>query len=186
MLSRVSMVSGRLQGAVALLPVAGAQLVGLQRIKDAQHLSGATPHVQVRDVDEADYAVRVDDEGGALGNAGLRVEDPECACELALDVREHGERQVLQLLLLAPPRQVHELAVDAGAEQLRVTRAELLLELAEGGDLGGADEGEVLRPEEYDLPLAGEALVGERLECLLGIARDDAGEGKLGETVAYA
>src|SRR3984957_16143629 len=186
MLSRVSIFSGRLQGVVALLPVTRAQLVGLQRIKNAQHLLGTATHVHVSDVHEADDPVRVDDEGGTLCDAGLRVEDPESACELALDVREHRERQVLQLFLLAPPRQVHELAVDAGPEQLRVTRAELLFELAEGGDLGGADEGEVLGPKEHDLPLAGKALVDKGLERLLGIARDDAGEGKPGETVAYA
>src|SRR5205814_2912701 len=45
MFSRVIM-SGRLQGLFALLPVAGAQLVGLQRIEHAEHLLGAAADVE--------------------------------------------------------------------------------------------------------------------------------------------
>src|SRR5215472_13364598 len=178
--------SGRLQGLFALLPVAGAELIRLQRIEHSQHVLGAAADGEVGHVDEADHTLGVDDVGGALGHAGLRVEDSECARELALDIREHRERQILQLLPVAPPGEMYVLAVDADAEQLRVAGAELLVELAEGGDLGGADEGEILGPEEHHLPLAGEALVGEGLERLRGIARYDAGEGEPGETLAYA
>jgi len=59
-------------------------------------------------------------------------------------------------------------SVDTPVEH-RVALIERLVELAEGGDLGRADEGEVLRPEEHDLPLAGLALVGNLLEASLGI-----------------
>src|SRR2546429_5747210 len=76
MFSRVVM-SGRLQGLFALLPVAGAQLVGLQRIEHAEHLLGAAADVEVGDVDEADDPLRIHDEGRALRHAGLGVEDAD-------------------------------------------------------------------------------------------------------------
>src|SRR5215831_7833463 len=118
MLSRVS-ISGRLQGLFALLPVAGAELIGLQRIEHPQYFLGAAADVAVGDVDEADHALRIDDERGALRHASLGIENPERSRQLALDVREHRERERPQLLFLAPPGEVHVLAVDADTEQLR-------------------------------------------------------------------
>src|ERR1700739_2989607 len=85
MASRVFM-SGRLQGLFALLPVAGAELVGLQRIEHPQHFRGAAADGEIRDVDKADHALRIHDVGGALGDAGLRIEDAEAAGELAPDI----------------------------------------------------------------------------------------------------
>src|SRR6185312_1614224 len=171
--SRV-VISGRLQGFFALLPVARAQLVGLQCIEHAQDLFRAATDVQVGDVDEANDPLRIDDEGGALGDSFTRIEDAEAAGELALDVGEHGERQALQLLLRLAPGQVNELTVDAHSEDLRIARLELAIELAEGGDFRRTDEGEVFRPEEHDGPLAREAVVGEGLEGMVQIARDGA------------
>src|SRR4029077_5569586 len=127
MASRV-FTSGRLQGLCALLPVAGTELIGLQRIEHPQDFLGAAADGEVGDVDEADHALRVHDVGGALRDARLRVEDTERRGELALDVREHRQRQLLQLGPLAPPGEVHELTVDAHAEQLRIAGAELALE----------------------------------------------------------
>ena len=65
-----------------------------------------------------------------------------------------GEGQGLQVGVVLPPGQVHELAVGRDAIDHGVAVVEIALELAEAGDLGRADEGEVLRPEEHDLPLA--------------------------------
>ena len=101
-------------------------------------------------------------------------------------VRKHREGQILQLVLRATPGEVHELAVDADAEHLRVTRLELLVELAERRNLGGADEREILGPEKHDLPLAGEAVLGEGLERLVRLVRDDAREGKFRKTLTDA
>src|SRR6202035_792775 len=117
---------------------------------------------------------------------GLGIEDSELRGQLTLDVSQHRERQVLQLVLLTTPGQVHELAVDADTENLRVTGLEFLIELAERGNLGRAHEREVLGPEEYDLPLALEAVLGERLERALQVAGNYAGEGKLGKFLSNA
>src|SRR5579864_4445753 len=183
--SRV-LISGRLQGLFALLPVAGTELVGLQRIENAQHFGRVAADRKIGDVDEADHALGVHDVGGALGDARFGVENAEAPGELALDVREHRERQVLQLLLFIPPGEVHVLAVDADAEQLRIARLELPVEPAEGGDLGGTDEREILGQEQHHLPLAGEALVAHGAKRRLRVARDDAGEGEAGKTLTNA
>src|ERR1700728_3923070 len=180
------LMSGRLEGVLTLLPVARAQLIGLQRVEHAQHFLGAAADIQVGDVDEADHALRIDDEGGALRHARLRIEDAERTGQLALDVRQHRERELPELLLVAPPGEVHVLAVDAGAEQLRIARAKLLLEVPEGGDLGRAYEGEVLWPEEHHLPLAGKALMAERLESAVHVVGDDTGERERGKLLTNA
>src|SRR6185312_15394115 len=116
----------------------------------------------------------------------LRIEHPEAARQVPLDVGEHGEGQIPQLVLLPPPGKVHELAVDADAEHLCVAGLELFVQPAESGDLGRTDEGEVLRPEEDDLPLAGKAVLGDGLEGAVEAARDHAGEGEIGEMLTNA
>ena len=68
--------------------------------------------------------------------------------------------------MVLAPRQVDVLAVGARAQHLRVAILELAVLLAELRDLGRADEREVLRPEEDDLPLARVVVVGDVLELL--------------------
>jgi hypothetical protein len=72
---------------------------------------------------------------------------------------------------------VHELTIGAHPEKLRIACPEFLVELAERRNFGGADEGEVLRPEKDDLPLACEAVVRKGLQSLGEVVRDDTGEG---------
>ena len=72
-----SAASGGLERLFALLPVARAQLVGLQRVEHAQHFFRVAADGQVGHVDEADHAFRIDDEGRALRNARVLVEDAE-------------------------------------------------------------------------------------------------------------
>src|SRR6185312_5535823 len=124
---------------------------------------------------------RVDDIRRALRDARLGVEDAERSRELALDVGKHRERQVPELVLCTAPGVMHEFAVDAHTEELRIARLELLLELAERGNLGRAHEREVLRPEEEHAPLARLAVLREGLERLVEIVRDDAGQRVVGK-----
>src|ERR1700736_5617918 len=149
--------SGGLQSFLTLLPVAGAQLVRLKSVQHAQDFLRIAADVQVGHVDEADDALWVHDVSRALCHTGFGIENAELRCQFALDVGEHRKGQVLQLVLVTAPGQVHELAVDADAEDLGVAGLEFLLELAERGNLGRAYEREERRPEEYDLRLAREA-----------------------------
>ena len=67
------------------------------------------------------------------------------------DPREVGRGEALVGLA---PGVVDEIGVGRRADQDRVAIGEIALEIAIADDLGRADEGEVLRPEEQDLPLA--------------------------------
>src|SRR3954470_132980 len=176
--------SGRLKRVLALLPVAGAQLVGLQGVQNAQDFLRVAADRQVIDRSEADDALGIDDEGGAECHAFGLVEDAELGAQLALDVGQHRERQVTQVVVVDAPGVVDELAVGRSAENLGVAVGELAVQLAESGDLGRAHEGEVLRPEEHDQPLALERTVGELGERLLRIGGNDGLEVEGGKLIA--
>src|SRR6266851_1816045 len=80
--------SSRLERLFALLPVAGAKLIGLQRVEDAQHLARVAADRKIIDADMADDALGIDDEGGAQRDALVLVEDAQRCAQLALDVGE--------------------------------------------------------------------------------------------------
>ncbi len=71
--------------------------------------------------------------------------------------------------MVAPPGQLHELLVGRAAEDNRVAVGKFLVETAEFGKLGRANEGEVLWIEKDDLPLARKAGLGDLLEGGLAI-----------------
>jgi len=79
---------------------------------------------------------------------------------------------------MLPPGQVHKFGIGAAAENLRVAILELVVELTEGRDLGGADECEILGPEEIDLPLALVVFARDGLKSLPLIDADCRLEGK--------
>src|SRR6266481_1010335 len=120
-----------LQDVVALLPVAGAELVGLQRIEHAQHFLRVAADREVVHRHEADDAVGIDDEGGAQAHALALVEDAERPGKLALEIGQHGERQRLQVGMVLAPGQVHELGVGRDAVDYGIALVERLVELAE-------------------------------------------------------
>ncbi len=168
--------------AAALVPVARAQLVGLQRVEHPQHLGDVAADRTGGHHDELDLVVRVHDEGGPLRDT-VGAEHAAGGGQLTLDVAEHREGQLAQVRVVLAPGVVDELVVDGDAEHLGVAVGELAVEATELGDLGGADEGEVLRPEEHDAPLALVGLVVDRLERLVGVERHAGGEFVLGEVV---
>jgi hypothetical protein len=76
-----------------------------------------------------------------------------------LEVRHEGVGQVAQAAALAvglDPREVGELGVHAHAQHLGAELLELSEAVAEGGDLGGADKGEVQGIEEQHHVLGGD------------------------------
>ena len=134
----------------------------------------------------------VDDEGCAVCNAVL-VQDAQCAGQLTLEVGCHDDGQVHELLVGTAPCVVGVLVVDGNTDNLAVAGLELVSELAECCDFGGADEGEVLRPEEDDAPgVFVQTLGGDGGEVVFGLGcfdvsqltGDNAGELVCGELVA--
>ena len=93
----------------------------------------------------------------------------------------------------AAPCVVGVLVVNGNTDNLAVAGLELVSELAECCDLGGANEGEVLRPEEDDAPgVFVQTLGGDGGEVVFGLGcfdvsqltGDNAGELVCGELVA--
>ncbi len=111
-----------------------------------------------------DDVVRVDHEGRAQGHAFVLIEHPERTGELAARIGELPHLQAVQVRMLAPPAELGVLVVDRAAHDDRVAVLELPVEPGESGDLGRADEGEVLGIEEDHLPLPREALRVDGLE----------------------
>ena len=97
---------GRLQDFLAFLPVAGAELVGLQRIEDAQLLLRVTADIEAVDRDVLDHIVRIDDEGGAIGDALFRMKDAERVGQLLRIVGNPGEIRVGKPLVRLAPGEV--------------------------------------------------------------------------------
>src|SRR5215470_2676105 len=71
--------SRRLQGGLARLPAARAELAGLKGIEHAEHLIDVPSHREVVHAHEADDALGIDDERRPQGNTLLLVEDAERA-----------------------------------------------------------------------------------------------------------
>src|SRR5665213_833564 len=92
-----------LQGVLAFLPVAQAELIGLEGVEQAQRLLRIAPDIEVVDRDVADDALRIDDEGGAQRHARPLVEDAERRGQLALDVAEPRKPHLGEILAGAPP-----------------------------------------------------------------------------------
>src|SRR5262249_14203408 len=108
------------------------------------------------------------DEGIAIGNA-VRRAHAEAVNQRTLGIGELPDRQLVQILVIATPGELAELVVGRAAQHHGVAVLEILRQAGEFCDLRRADEGEILRIEEDDLPLAGEARLGQRLECALSL-----------------
>ena len=126
----------------------------------------------------------IDDEGGALGHALLRIQNSERGAEFAFDVGEHGKGQVLQIGMIRPPGVVDEFAVRAASQHLGVAILKLAVWLTECCDFGGADKGEVFRPEEVDLPPVLEVLVADGLKRLAFFEAHNGLQGISGEPMS--
>ena len=90
-----------------------------------------------------------------------------------LDIGNHRERNRLQIWVGCTPVEVGELVVDGATEDLGIAIFELVIQLAECCDFGGAYESEVLRVEEDDAPLALIGLVVDLLEVVFGLVGVD-------------
>jgi hypothetical protein len=83
--------------------------------------------------------------------------------------------------MIFAPRQVNELGVYAYAQNLGIAVLELPVLAAKLGDLGWADKGKVLRPEENNLTTARIVLVRNRFELLVFVEAHGGSQRKRGE-----
>src|SRR5262249_10901620 len=142
------MKSGSHQCGLTLLPVAGAELVGLERIEHAQDFLRVASHRQVGDVCKTDDALGIDDKRRPLRHAFCQIENTELLAQIAPHIGQHGKRKILQIAVVGAPRKVNKFGISASAENLSVALLKLLVEFAEAGDLGRTNKREILGPEE--------------------------------------
>jgi len=174
-----------LQRLVAFFPAALDQAAVLQAVQDTQNFFNIAADAEVVHRHVADNAFRVNDEGRAQAYAGTFMQNAKSVRQFVLDVGEHREWQVVQVLVALAPVEVNIVAVRAHAEHLRVARRKFLVQLAEGRDFGRADEGEVLRPGEENSPLALVAGVGDVLLEVVVIAGNNADELEFWKLMTY-
>src|SRR5690349_5635521 len=84
-----------LQRGLAFVPVARAELVGLQSVEYAQNLFRTAAHRPCGDVYELNHAVGINNKRCALRSALNRIQNSQLSAQISLDVGEHGKRQVL-------------------------------------------------------------------------------------------
>jgi len=172
--------------------VARAELIGLQAVEHPERVLRVAADIEVVDVDVLDHVVGIDHEGRTVGNALFRIANAEAIDQRAIGIGELPDAQLLEVLMVAAPGQLRELIVGGAAEHDRVAILEIAVQVGESDDLRRADEGEVLRIEEDDLPLARKAFLGDRLErafaalFVLHEFRLHAGDLEVGKFVANA
>jgi hypothetical protein len=114
----------------------------------------ASKHLAADNVLRNDNTLGVDDVRGSQANAHVLVKNSKLASQVALGVCKHGKWELAEVRMVVAPGQVHVVRVGAGPEHLRVALGKLGILPSELGDLGRANEREVHRPEEDDLPFA--------------------------------
>ena len=135
----------------------GHKLVRLQTVEDAQRILRVAADIQVIDVNMLNDVMRIDDIGCAQCDAFRRA-NAEAVDQRTGRVGELPGRMIVEIRMVAAPRQLAELIVRAAAHHDRVAIVELSGEAAELSDLGRAHKGEILRVEVDDFPLSREKL----------------------------
>src|SRR5690606_8749322 len=155
----------RSEGLVALFPLGRADLARvvadvLSGLDLADELGGVAADALSGDLGELDDAVRVDQEGAAVGETLVLTEDLEVGADLQGRVTDHGVLDLADGLRRSVPRLVREVRVGRDGEDLDAELLQLLVVVREVAELRRADEREVCGVEEEDRPLALDVLVG--------------------------
>ena len=164
----------------------------MQGVEHAERVCRAAANVQVGDVNVLDDVVRIDNKRRTIGNAFRRLTHAQTVNQFAARVSELPDRQFCEICVVAAPGQLHELVVRGTAEHNSVAIFEVASQTGEFSDFSRADEGEVFRVEEDDLPLALKGILRDRLERAFAVLlmlhefRLYAGDSELGKLFANA
>lgn len=111
-----------------------------------------------------DRVVRIDNEGVAVRNTIWRT-NAEAIDQRTIGVGKRPDRQLVEILVIATPCELHELIVGRTAQDDCVTVFEIRCKTRKFGNLGRANKGEILRVEEDNLPLVRKACFGDFFKC---------------------
>src|SRR5690349_16955478 len=114
------------QRSFAFLPVAGAQLVGLQRIQYTYHFFHVTAYVQVVQGYPAYNTLGIYDESSAVSDLFVSFQDTQFFSQGFGSIRQHRELQATQVVMVFPPGQVHKFAIGRSANQDSITVRKVL------------------------------------------------------------
>lgn len=156
--------SGSLERLATDFAVAWAELIGLQRIENAQRVLGSAANVEVGCVNMLDRIVRVDNKGVAVCHT-IRRANAKTINQRTIRVGKRPDRQLVEILVITTPCELHEFIVGRATKNDGVTVFEVRCKTRKFCDFGRANKGEVLRVEEDDLPLAREACFGDFFKC---------------------
>lgn len=124
-----------------------------------QHLGGAATHGQIIDVLAAHQPFVINDDRGAVRNAGLLVQHVEGAADRVVGVSQHGVRDLFrENLAVMEPCVVAVKRIGAHAYHVDRKTLELSKQGLEALDFGRADPGEVERVPVQNMPAVGEVL----------------------------
>src|SRR5690625_7664599 len=91
------------------------------------------------------------------------MQNAQLGAQLALEVGQHGNLEILEVFMALAPRKVNKLRVGACSQNLTIAIGKFTGQVAERLDFGRAHEGEVLAIEKHQLPLAFVGLVVDSL-----------------------
>lgn len=131
-------------------PPSGAAVRG-DDVEHAEDLGAVADHVAVARLAPAQDPVAIDDEGRAVGDVPVLVEDVVGADDGAVQVAQQRKRQV------APAREglVAERAVTADGEDRRAALTDLASDLAQVAELRSSDAAKIIAIEhQHDVPAA--------------------------------
>src|SRR5690625_5627565 len=89
------------------------------------------------------------------------MQNAQLGAQLALEVGQHGNLEILEVFMALAPRKVNKLRVGACSQNLAIAIGKFTGQVAESVDCGRADKGEVLGIERHQLPLALVGLVAD-------------------------
>jgi len=151
-----------LHGVISRLPVGGADLAmlisELEGINQAEDLIDVSADGRVVHGDVANDTLVADDEETTESVSSFLEHNSVVAGDVASEIREEGDVELAsQTTFLArsvDPSKMGKVRVDGGADKLAADVVEFLSTVAEGQNLGRADESEVQRIEEKDQVLS--------------------------------
>ena len=136
----------------------------VSKMELAQQFVGVAAHIAGADLVGHDLAFGVDDEGAAFCHAVSFNQNFKVLGDSVGGISQHGVADLLDAVGCIVPCLVDEVGVGGDRVDLAAGCHELVIDVGQVFQLGGADEGEVSGVEEEDTPLTQDIRLGYFLE----------------------
>ena len=150
-------VSACFEGVLAFFPVARAEFVGLEGVKDAECFFDIATDVEVVLSGPSEDSSVVDDKGAAQGDAFIG-QDAVVLGDLFGDIAKDGVFEAGETFVRFDPTEVAKDGVGGGGDYDGVAIFKVSDGVVKGDQLGRANKSEVHRIEEQDHPFSFEGI----------------------------